>query len=337
MLPCDNLRRWPRTPPTAFVTVGGAALPARAYATSTVAITTAPCVGRCDCIAVAAAAARRPRFARTAPHARLQPPTGDRPDGTKPASPRFGGVFRPAAGGGEDGGDRDDDEAPVVSAAARDKPLWRRLVEDAEYDDLRTFVVAFAVALAFRALVIEPRYIPSQSMVPTFQVGDQLLVEKVSKYLRPFVPGDVVVFLPPNALVERGYAKNDAFIKRVVAAEGDTISISRGRVTLNGVVQPEPFIAAEPNYEWGPESVPPGFVMVLGDNRNNSYDSHMWGFLPTSNIIGRAIVRYWPPARIGSTVLERPSYNGVFEKSEAKPDQVTGDQAGVSVQPKAIR
>jgi signal peptidase I len=266
--------------------------------------------------------ARRPR-ARLAPRAGVEPPSDDAQDGL-----RFGGVFRRT--GGDEGGDgsTNDENSLRTSApgAARDKPLWRRILEDDKYDDLRTFTLAFAIALSFRALVIEPRYIPSQSMVPTFEIGDQLLVEKVSKYVRPYTPGDVVVFLPPNALVERGYAKNDAFIKRVVAAEGDSIAVSQGHVMLNGVAQSEPFIAAEPNYEWGPEKVPPGYVVVLGDNRNNSYDSHLWGFLPTSNIIGRAIVRYWPPARIGSTVLER-SVGTVAKSSKSQslsPAPATG-------------
>lgn len=139
-------------------------------------------------------------------------------------------------------------------------------------------------------------------MYPTFDVGDQLLVEKVTKYVRDYEAGDIVVFEPPPALVARGYSKSDAFIKRVIAREGDVVRIRSGLVEVNGIIQREDFINERPAYDWGPGTVPAGSVMVLGDNRNNSYDSHIWGFLPRDHIIGRAVLRYWPPARAGATI-----------------------------------
>lgn len=177
------------------------------------------------------------------------------------------------------------------------------MLHDDQFDDLRTFSVAFVVALLVRAVVIEPRYIPSLSMFPTFDVGDQFLVDKVSKYVRKAESGDIVVFEPPEVLQERGYRKKDAFIKRVVAKGGDTVLIKDGKLWVNGHKREEPFVKENPNYEWGPDTVPNGFVMVLGDNRNNSFDSHIWGFLPQDNIIGRAVVRYWPPSRFGASFL----------------------------------
>lgn len=68
---------------------------------------------------------------------------------------------------------------------------------------------------------------------------------------------------------------------------------------MNGVRQEEPYIAEDPEYSLPPTSVPPGMVLVLGDNRNRSYDSHIWGLLPEKNIIGRAVLKYWPPWRAG--------------------------------------
>ncbi len=115
-------------------------------------------------------------------------------------------------------------------------------MEDDEYDDLRTFSIAFAVALAIRTVVIEPRFIPSLSMYPTFDVGDQLLVEKVSKFVRTYEAGDIVVFEPPPALRERGYSKRDAFIKRIVAREGDVVCIRNGVVEVNGVPKKEAYV-----------------------------------------------------------------------------------------------
>ena len=180
---------------------------------------------------------------------------------------------------------------------------WEKLLYDEALDDLRTFALAFAVALTIRTVIIEPRFIPSLSMYPTFDIGDQLLVEKVTKYVREYRPGDIVVFEPPTALIERGYAKSDAFIKRIVARAGDTVQIRSGVLLVNGVAQKEEsFINEAPTYNWGPNTVPDDTVMVLGDNRNNSYDSHVWGFLPRNHIIGRAVLRYWPLKRLGSTV-----------------------------------
>lgn len=176
------------------------------------------------------------------------------------------------------------------------------MLEDEKYDDFRTFSTAFLLALIIRTVVVEPRFIPSLSMYPTFDVGDQLLVEKVSKFVRNYESGDIVVFEPPPALRERGYNKRDAFIKRIVAREGDIVRIHNGIVEVNGIAKVERYINERPLYDWGPGTVPKGFVMVLGDNRNNSYDSHIWGFLPSQNIIGRAVLRYWPPGRAGTTV-----------------------------------
>lgn len=181
------------------------------------------------------------------------------------------------------------------------RPFWKKFVEDDKYDDLRTFTLAFAIAIFVRSFIAEPRYIPSLSMYPTFEVGDQFLVDKISRVARSAVDNDIVVFQPPLALQEKGYRKSDAFIKRIVAREGETVYVHDGIVEVNGVVRKEPFISESPKYNWGPGVVPDGNVMVLGDNRNNSYDSHIWGFLPEENIIGRAWFRYWPPSRFGTT------------------------------------
>lgn len=194
-----------------------------------------------------------------------------------------------------------DTSPPSDTSTTGKRSWWERILRDDAFDDLRTFSIAFAIALLVRSVVVEPRFIPSLSMYPTFDVGDQLLVEKVTKFVRSYEAGDIVVFQPPPALAARGYSKRDAFIKRIVAREGDVVRIRAGVVEVNGVAQREDFINERPAYDWGPDTVPPGTVMVLGDNRNNSYDSHIWGFLPRNNIIGRAIFRYWPLARAGAT------------------------------------
>jgi signal peptidase I len=173
-------------------------------------------------------------------------------------------------------------------------------------EDIKTYTVSLGVALLLRLLIIEPRYIPSLSMYPTFEVGDQLAVEKVTKRIRPFSRKEVVVFNPPARFRDivggpTSQKAKEALIKRIVAIEGDKVEIMGGKLYVNGVVQDEPFTAEEAEYEFGPVIVPKGEVLCLGDNRNHSLDGHIWGFLPTENVIGRAVFVYWPPWRVGTT------------------------------------
>ncbi|WP_338038640.1 signal peptidase I [Neosynechococcus sphagnicola] len=103
----------------------------------------------------------------------------------------------------------------------------------------------------------------------------------------------------PPQLQVLGFHADDAFIKRVIAASGQTVAIAQGRVYLNQQPLQEAYIAAAPEYRWGPQQVPDQTYFVMGDNRNNSNDSHIWGFLPQQNIIGRACFRFWPLNRFG--------------------------------------
>jgi signal peptidase I len=174
-------------------------------------------------------------------------------------------------------------------------------------DDVKTYFFSLTIALLLRFTIVEPRYIPSLSMYPTFDVGDQLAVEKVTKRIRPLNRNEVVVFNPPRAfaeIMEEQYGNpsrgKEALIKRIVAVAGDKVEVRAGRLFINGQAQDESFVAEEPAYVFGPVVVPTGNVLVLGDNRNHSLDGHIWGFLPVQNIIGRAVFVYWPPWRIGN-------------------------------------
>jgi signal peptidase I len=82
--------------------------------------------------------------------------------------------------------------------------------------------------------------------------------------------------------------------------KGDEVEVKRSKLYINGDKQDEPFTAEDAAYEFGPVTVPPGCVLVLGDNRNHSLDGHIWGFLPQENVIGRAVFVYWPPWRVGN-------------------------------------
>lgn len=162
---------------------------------------------------------------------------------------------------------------------------------------VKTVATAALLAFGIRTFVAEARYIPSSSMEPTLQINDRLIIEKVSYHFHPPDRGDIVVFNPTAALEERNF--KDAFIKRVIGLPGDTVQVSRGTVYINGQPLKEDYIAQAPSYDYGPVTVPPNQYLVLGDNRNNSYDSHFWGFVPREKLIGRAFVRFWPFTRLG--------------------------------------
>jgi signal peptidase I len=167
----------------------------------------------------------------------------------------------------------------------------------------KTFATAFVLAFGIRTFVAEARYIPSESMLPTLEVNDRLIIEKISYHFKTPRRGDVVVFEPTEALRQQNF--NDAFIKRIIGLPGETIQVKNGTVFVNGQALEEKYIEEEPQYDYGPVTVPDNEYLVLGDNRNNSYDSHYWGFVPRSNFIGRAAVRFWPPNRMGT--LDNPS------------------------------
>ena len=170
---------------------------------------------------------------------------------------------------------------------------WRRLWQG-QRENVRVLAIALLLALVLRFWVAEPRYIPSNSMEPTLQVGDRILVEKVSYRFHPPQPGDIVVFRPPAQLYPYGYTDQQAFIKRVVGTPGHTVAVRGGQVYVDGQPQAEAYIQAPPTYDLPPVPVPAGSLLVLGDNRNDSNDSHVWGLLPQSQLIGHTILRFWP-------------------------------------------
>ena len=164
----------------------------------------------------------------------------------------------------------------------------------------RSLLLWLAVALLLRWLVIEPRWIPSGSMLPTLQLQDRILVEKLRPRLQQPLPnGTIVVFHAPPVLVEAGYDPKAALIKRVVGQPGDAVEVRGGELLRNGTAVVEPWRQEPIDYSFGPITVPEGNVLVLGDNRNASLDSHIWGPLPREEVIGTAVFRYWPLNRFG--------------------------------------
>jgi signal peptidase I len=180
--------------------------------------------------------------------------------------------------------------------------------------------VALGLALGIQAFLVKPFRIPSESMVPTLDIGQRVLVDRVSLRFSDPHRGDVMVFKPPRGADENvcgiepppeGSAcprptkdRSDTnFIKRVVAIGGDRLSVRRGRVYINGKRQDEPFIRPDANCEIcqlpRPITIPKGYYFMMGDNRGESADSREWGPVPKKWLIGKAFVTYWPPKKIG--------------------------------------
>ncbi len=172
--------------------------------------------------------------------------------------------------------------------------------------------VASQVGLVFaviRPFIIQAYYVPSGSMHYTLMEDDRLLVNKLSYKYGDLRRRDIVVFRPPDYVYEAGpfSRKREDFIKRLIALPGDTLQVEDHRLFINGHTVEEPYLAERYiDYTWGPVTVPPDHVVVLGDNRNNSNDAHAWTdrgkpapFLPIQNIRGRALFRFWPLPRMG--------------------------------------
>jgi signal peptidase I len=176
--------------------------------------------------------------------------------------------------------------------------FWR-----SQRENWQILAIALILALLIRIFIAEPRYIPSDSMVPTLNVGDRLVVEKVSYRFRSPQRGDIIVFDPPVQLQYQGYTTDQAFIKRVIGEPGQAVAVQAGKVYVDGQPLSEDYIAEPLEYSMNPVLVPEEQFFVMGDNRNNSNDSHVWGFLPQENIIGRAVFRFFPLERIGKITV----------------------------------
>jgi len=180
------------------------------------------------------------------------------------------------------------------------------------------FFVALVIALFLQAYFVKPFLIPSPSMEPTLREGDRVLADRITYHFRKPRRGEIVVFrYPPsdpsnwtkggnfltramdlmaevlNVTHQEGHPP---FIKRVVGVEGDLVELRDGVLYVNGEEAKVDYryIKDDDNGSW---TVPPGCVMVMGDNRPNSNDSRRWGFVPYGAIIGRAVLIWWPPDR----------------------------------------
>lgn len=164
--------------------------------------------------------------------------------------------------------------------APRRNPVISFLLETVQ-TILMALVLYFLIDLVLGRVRVE-----NISMEPTVRPGQFILVNKLAYRLGEFKRGDVIIFHYPRN-------PHEDYIKRVVGLPGETVTIRDGRVYINGQPLDEPYISAPPQYD-GEWVVPDDQVFVLGDNRNQSSDSHSWGFVPRNLVVGRALVVYWP-------------------------------------------
>lgn len=225
-----------------------------------------------------------------------------------------------------------DERAAAQTYEEAEEPSDRRRALTFARELVETILLTLVIFVAVRTLVVNFR-VDGESMRPSLTNGQYLLVNKavffhfdlntvrnllpgpdtttkdVAYLFHPPQRGDIVVFNPPSP-------SDKPYVKRVIGLPGDKITVRNRQVLVNGVVIAEPYIAAEPNYTYplggGEFVVPAGTIFVLGDNRNNSSDSHAFGAVPLDNVIGKAIVSYWPPEGFGIIPHER--YSGLGEQ-----------------------
>jgi signal peptidase I len=184
-------------------------------------------------------------------------------------------------------------------------------------------IVGFAIGLALliQAYVVKPFQIPSGSMIPTLEIGQRVLVNRMSYSFGDPSVNDIVVFHPPvgaetgpkcavpketgEPCPDAGTEESDTnFIKRIVAGPGDTLSVRNGIPVVNGEPAEEDFIKPCQGFGDGCDlpkeiTIPPDHYFMMGDNRGASDDSRFWGPIPEDWIIGKAFATYWPPDRVG--------------------------------------
>ena len=161
-------------------------------------------------------------------------------------------------------------------------------------DTLETILLALLLFFAINTVTSRVR-VENISMEPTLQPGYLVIGNKLAYKLGEPNHGDIVVF---HFMGD----KNEDYIKRVIGLPGDEVNIENGTVYVNGIALSEPYIAEFPAYS-GTWVVPEGSLFVLGDNRNNSSDSHQWGFVDLDDVVGKAVFIYYPFDVIGSLVI----------------------------------
>ena len=177
---------------------------------------------------------------------------------------------------------------------------------------VETLVLTLVIFFVVQNFVAQPFQVKGDSMEHSFEPDDYVLVDKLSPHWDPYSRGDVVVLQPPEGWA----AEKTPFIKRVIGVGGDTIEVRDGKVYVNGTALDEPYLFADatglkqPTMSDEPDwVVPANDIFVLGDHRQASADSRLFGPIPVTSVLGRAVIRYWPLAAFGT--IQSPSYIGI--------------------------
>lgn len=202
----------------------------------------------------------------------LSPPMDDQQEPDDPSAGRDGGA--------------DALDGPEPTDGARNALEWAVVL-----------VAAVLVALVLRAVALQAFWIPSESMETTLLVDDKVLVDKVSYRLHEIHRGDIVVFARPPGVS----GEYPDLVKRVIGLPGETLTIADGVVSIDGEALDESYLDADVEMDdFGPVEVPEGQLFVMGDNREHSGDSRVFGPIDDDLVVGRVFVRYWPLNRLGS-------------------------------------
>lgn len=175
---------------------------------------------------------------------------------------------------------------------------------------VETLLFTLVIYVLVRTFLFENYRVVGRSMEPTLQNDQFLVVSKLAYRLHAPQRGDIIVFRDPRA-------EDRKLIKRIIGLPGDVVDIENGTVSINGHPLDEPYIESPGRYTESPLTVPEGQFFVLGDNRNNSSDSHAWGTLPVNLIVGKAWLSYWPPSSWGRVLHE--TYDGVPSANGGTP------------------
>jgi len=177
---------------------------------------------------------------------------------------------------------------------------------------VETLALTLVIFFVVQNFVAQPFQVKGDSMEHSFEPDDYVLVDKLSPHWDPYSRGDVVVLQPPAEWA----AEKTPFIKRVIGVGGDTIEVKDGKVYVNGTALDEPYLFADADGtrqatmsdepQW---VVPANDIFVMGDHRQQSADSRLFGPIPVASVLGRAVIRYWPLAAFGT--IQTPSYAGI--------------------------
>lgn len=171
-----------------------------------------------------------------------------------------------------------------ASGQAKDKSTTVEIIE--------SIVIAVLLAALIRMFILAPFFIPSGSMIPTLFEGDRIIVSKITYRIWTPQRGDIVVFKYPRD-------PSRDYVKRLIGLGGETVALKNSHLYINGKLMPEEYLPPGLHFsDYGPVRVPEGHYLMLGDNRNVSEDSRYWGPLPEKNVIGKALMIYWPLNRI---------------------------------------